>query len=174
MSNGKYASFPQSVAAWWGKNRHRSRRSAAIHFHLLHIHQGSSAQLVVPARIGAPPSRCYDVARRACCDAVTRPQQSKGPPLHRHSPSTTKDPPPSSSKLHPLEPPPLPPETFSTSRDPPGTKTLPKTSRGPPRGGRRSRKSKEEGGGRGVRHFFYRRQLQSNLLKESHRSGKIA
>ena len=41
-----------------GKSRHRLRRNAAMHFRLLYTHQGSSAHLVGPARIGTPTSRC--------------------------------------------------------------------------------------------------------------------
>ena len=153
-----------------GKNKHRLRRSAAIHFHLLHIHQGSSAQLVVPARIGAPPSRCCDAAGRACCDAATRLNDTKAShsqalPQHYEGPL-----PSSSSKLHPWSPPPSRDLSSSRPRDILGAKTLPKAPetsseqrpfqgplpRGPPEGERRgrSRKSKGGGGRRGVRHFF--------------------
>ena len=168
-----------------GKNKHRFRRSAAIHFHLLHTHQGSSAQLVVPARIGVPPSRCYDAARRACCDAATRHNNPKASPSQALPRTTKHSHRPSSSKLHPWSPPPSRDLSSSRPRDILGAKTLPRApetsseqrpfqgplSRGPPEGERRGRSRKSKGRG-GLRHFFHRGQLQSNLLTESHRSGK--
>ena len=131
MSNGKYFSFPRSVAA--------------RHIHLLHTHQGSSAQLVVSARIGTPTSRCYDAARRACCDAATRlndPKASHSQALSR----TTKHPTPLIFETSPLEPPPpsrdLPPlpETLPEQRP------LPRTPRGPPERERRGRSRKSKAG----------------------------
>ena len=131
MSNGKYFSFPRSVAA--------------RHIHLLHTHQGSSAQLVVSARIGTPTSRCYDAARRACCDAATRLNDPKA--SHSQAlPRTTKHPTPLIFETSPLEPPPpsrdLPPlpETLPEQRP------LPRTPRGPRREGEEGTKSKVEGG----------------------------
>ena len=152
MSNGKYTSFSTVCCRTVRKNRHRLRRNAAIHFHLLHTHQGPSALLVVPARIGAPTSRCYDAAGRACCDAATRLNDPKASPSQA---------PLRIFETSPLEHPSLPrpllllaPETTSEQRP------LPRAPRGPPERERRgrSRKSKgEKGRGEGASPFFSQR-----------------
>ena len=153
VSNGKYASFSTVCCRTVGKNRHRLRRNAAIHFHLLHTHQGSSAQLVVPARIGAPPSRCYGAAGRACCDAATRLNNPKASPSQALS-RTAKHPPP------PLifETSPLPSETSLSPhpRDLLRAKTLPRAPRGPPREGEEGTKVEggRGGGEGGFANFF--------------------
>ena len=126
-----------------GKNRHRLRKNAARHFHLLHTHQGSSAQLVVPARIGAPPSRLYDAAGRACCDAATRLNNPKASPSQALSRTTKHPHRPSSSKLHPSlprppsHPPPRPPRSKDPSKGSPWT----------PREGEEGTKVEGRGGG---------------------------
>ena len=141
MSNGKYASFPQSIAAWWGRTGigHTFTCSTRIKG-LLHswlFPKGSVHQRLVVMML----LDVLAVTQRHVSTIQSSPFTS--PPPHSEAP-----PPPLIFKTSPLEPPSLP-RPLSPSRDLLGAKTLPRTPRGPPRGGRRSLKSKGGGMGKG-------------------------
>ena len=188
MSNGKHASFPQFVAAKWGRTSIGSEGVPQYTFICFTRIKGLLHSWLFPQG-----SVCHRLVVMMLLDVLAVTQRHvttiQRPPLHRPSPAQRNT--PTAPHLRnftpgaPLPPetsPPPAPETSSEQRPFQGLPRPPRSkdpSKGPPwtpRGGEEGTKSKVEGGGGGGEGgfaiFFHRGQLQSNLLTESHRSGK--